>query len=51
MTISNNISKATWPIVIKFHLELPWAEGTKLCSNGPGNMTNMAAMPVHGKNL
>ena len=51
MTVSNIISKATAPILIKFHLELPWAKGTKLCSNSPGNMTNMAAMPVHGKNL
>ena len=23
----------------------------KLCSNGPGHMTNMAAMSIHGKNL
>ena len=24
---------------------------TKVYSNGPGHMTNMAAMPIHGKNL
>ena len=25
--------------------------GTKVCSNGPGHMTKMAAMPIYGKNL
>ena len=33
MTISNISSKATGPIVTKSHLEPPWAEGTKICSN------------------
>ena len=28
----------------------PWDEGTKVCSNGPGHMTNMAAMSIYGKN-
>ena len=23
----------------------------KVCSNGPGHMTNMTAMPIYGKNL
>ena len=23
----------------------------KVCSNGPGNLTKMAAMPIYGKNL
>ena len=23
--------------------------GTKVCSNGPGNMTKMVAMPIYGK--
>ena len=23
----------------------------KVCSNGPGHMTKMAAMPIYGKNL
>ena len=35
----------------KFHVEPPWDEGMKDCSNGPGHMTNMAAMPICGKNL
>ena len=25
--------------------------GTNVCSNGPGHMTKMAAMPIYGKNL
>ena len=32
-------------------MESPWDGGTKVCSNGPGHMTKMAAMPTYGKNL
>ena len=32
-------------------MEPPWDEGMKDCSNGPGHMTNMAAMPIYGKTL
>ena len=39
------------PIEAKFHLYPPWDGGTKVCSNGPGHMTNMAVMPIYGKNL
>ena len=35
----------------KFHVEPPWDEGMKDSSNGPGHVTNMAAMPIYGKNL
>ena len=35
----------------KFHVELSWDGGMKICSNGPGYMTNMAAMLIYGKNL
>ena len=28
-----------------------WDGGTKVYSNGPGHMTKMTAMPIHGKNL
>ena len=28
-----------------------WDGGTKVCSNGPGYMTEIAAMPIYGKNL
>ena len=43
------ISKATRPIVTKFHVESPGAEGTKNMFNGSGHMTNMAALPIYGK--
>ena len=33
------------PIEAKFHLNPPWDGGTKVCSNGPGHMTKVAAMP------
>ena len=39
------------PIKAKFHVETPLDGGMKVCSNGPGPMTNMAAMPIYGKNL
>ena len=32
-------------------MEPPWDGGTKVCSNGPGHMTKMAATPIYGKNL
>ena len=51
ITISNVSSKATGPVVTKFQIEPPWAEGRKVCSNSPGQMTNMVAMSIHGKNL
>ena len=53
MSTFSNIfsSETTWPIEVKFHVEPPWDRGTKVCSNGPGHMTNMAAMPIYGKNL
>ena len=31
-------------------MEPPWDGGTKVCSNGPGHMTKMAATPTYGKN-
>ena len=34
------------PIEAKFHMEPPWDGEMKICSNGPGHMTNMAAMPI-----
>ena len=51
-TFSNIFSsEITGPIEDKFHMEPPWVGGTKVCSNGPGHMTKMAAMPIYGKNL
>ena len=36
------------PIEDEFHVDPPWDEGTKVCSNGLGHMTNMAT--TYGKN-
>ena len=51
-TFSNVFSsETTGPIEAKFHLESPWDEGTKVCSNGPGLLTKMDSMPIYGKHL
>ena len=51
-TFSNIFSSETaWPIKAKFYVEPPWEGGTKVCINGPGHMTKMAAMPIYGQNL
>ena len=51
-TFSNFFSLETaGPIEAKFHVESPWDEQIKVCSNGPGHMTKMAAMSIYGKNL
>ena len=51
-TISNDfISETTGPIATKFHIQPPRPSGKKNCSNGLGHMTNMATMPIYGKNL
>ena len=50
-TFSNIFSSETaWPIKAKFYVEPPWEGGTKVCINGPGHITKMAAMPIYGKN-
>ena len=53
MSTFSNIfsSETTGPIEAKFHVEPPWDGETKVCSNGPGQMTKMAVMPIYGKNL
>ena len=51
MTISNIFLKASESIVTNFHKELAGTEERKVCSNCRGHITNMATMPVHGKNL
>ena len=51
MSVSNISSKATGPIVTKFHVAPPGAEGMKICSNLPGHMTSMATASICGKNL
>ena len=51
-TFSNIFSSETaWPIKAKFYVEPPLEGGTKVCINGQGHMTKMAAMPIYGKNL
>ena len=35
----------------KFHMESPWDGEMKVCSNGPGHITKVAAMSIYGKNL
>ena len=50
-THSLNISETTGPVKVKFHMEPLWDGETKVCSDCPGHMTKMAAMPIYGKNL
>ena len=51
-TFSNFFSLETSrPIEAKFHVEPPPDRGMKLFSNGLCHMTNMAAIPMYGKNL
>ena len=51
MKIPNISSEATGPFVTKFYVEPSVAEGTNICPNGPGHITNMAAMTVDSKSL
>ena len=39
-----NFSLETAKPIKAFHVEPLWDVGTKVCSNGPGHMTNMAAI-------
>ena len=43
--------ETAWPIEAKFYVEHPWDGGLKIWSNGLGQITKMAAMPIYGKNL
>ena len=42
-------SETTWPNKANFYAEPPWEGGTKFCTNRPGHMTKIAAMPIYGK--
>ena len=44
-------SETACPIKAKFYVEPPWEGGTKICINGLGHMTKMAAMPIYVKIL
>ena len=46
-TFSNFSIETAEPTEAKIHVEPPWDGGTKDCSNGPGHMTSMAAMPIY----
>ena len=51
-TFSNFFSLETaGPIEAKFQMKPPLNKETKVCSNGPFHMTNLATMPIYGKNL
>ena len=51
-TFSNFFSlETTSPIKAKLHVKPPWDVGTKICSNGPGHMTNMATKSYVVKTL
>ena len=50
-TFSNIFSETTVPIEAKFHVSPPWDGGMKIYLNDPGHMTNVATMPIYGKNL
>ena len=39
------------PTETKLDLAPQWDRGTKFCSNGPGHMTQMAGMPISGKDM
>ena len=39
------------PVEAKFHVEPSWDKRTNIYSNGLGQMTNMAAMPIYVKNV
>ena len=43
-------SETTWPIEIKFHMTIPYDWLAKTYTNCYGHMTNMATMPIYGKN-
>ena len=48
---SNNFfTKTTGPIKAKYHMEPQWDGGTKVCLQGLGHVTKMAAMPIYVKN-
>ena len=51
-TFSNFFSLETSRLIeAKFHVEPAWDREMKVSSNGLCHMTNMAAMPIYGKNL
>ena len=39
------------PAEALFHVKPLWDGGMKMYSNSPGQLTNLVAMPIYGKNL
>ena len=46
-----NLLKTTKPVITKINIEPPGMEETKICSNHPGYMTNVATTPTYVKKL
>ena len=44
-------SETTGPMKIKFYVDPPWYEGTKVYSNGPDPLTKIASIMYYGENL
>ena len=42
-------SETAWSIKAKIYMDPPREGGTKVCINGPGHMTKMAATLIYGK--
>ena len=51
LTFSTISAKDKGPVVNTFHIEPPGVDWIKICSNGQGHMTNMAAITTYGINL
>ena len=45
----SNVFSSEMPINLIVHMETPLDAEAKVCSNGPGHMTKMAAMLIYGK--
>ena len=44
---SNIFSDTNGPVKARFHIELQWDGGMKVCSNDLGHVTKMATMPIY----
>ena len=45
-----DLSETTWPIETKFHMVTPYHWLAKTYTDCYGHMTNIATMPIYGKN-
>ena len=44
--LSKIFAETPWPIKAKFYVEPSWEGGTKVCINGQGHVTKIAAAPI-----